>query len=90
MTAQELAKARAQFLRREVQMRQTVLGAAIEIGQFAVYFDDPNLINTIVDKFDAVSVSQVKQVAEKYLVPVERAVVTTLPAAKGAAASAGR
>ena len=90
VTAQELAKARAQFLRREVQMRQTVLGAAIEIGQFAVYFDDPNLINTIVDKFDAVSVSQVKQVAEKYLVPVERAVVTTLPAAKGAAAAAGR
>ncbi len=82
ITNDELEKARVQFLRSQIQTRQSDLFTAILIGQYAVYFNDPNLINTMVDKFDAVTADQVKQVAQKYLVPEQLAVVTDLPAAK--------
>lgn len=85
VTDQELAKARAQFRRELVQKRQTDLQTAISIGQYAVFFDDPNLINTAYDKFSAVNPAQVKEAAAKYLVAKDRAVVTTLPPAKPAA-----
>jgi predicted Zn-dependent peptidase len=85
VTDQELAKARAQFRRELIQQRQTDLQTAISIGQYAVFFDDPNLINTAYDKFSAVNAAQVKDVAAKYLVAKDRAVVTTLPPAKRAA-----
>lgn len=81
ITAQELDKARIQFLRGQIQSRQSDLFTAIQIGQYAVYFDDPDLINTIVDKFDAVTAEQVKAAAQKYLTSNDLAVVTDLPAA---------
>jgi zinc protease len=81
ITQQELQKARTQFLRDQIQSRQTALGVAIQLGQYAVYFDDPNLINTIVDKFNAVTAEQVKAAAQRYLVNKELTVITDLPAA---------
>jgi zinc protease len=89
VTAQELEKARIQFLRQQIQVRQSDLRTAIQLGQYAVYFNDPDLINTIVDKFSAVTAEQVKEVALKYLVPEQLAVITDLPAApKGKTAQA--
>jgi zinc protease len=61
ITARELEKARIQFLRQQIGSRQADLGTAQQIGQYAVYFDDPNLINTIVDKFDVVTADQVRR-----------------------------
>jgi predicted Zn-dependent peptidase len=91
VTAQEIEKARTQYLRAQIQSRQSTLSMAMLLGQYTVYFNDPDLINTGLDKFDAVTAEQVKQAAEKYLVPVERTVVTTLPAAGSkAGAAAGR
>ena len=54
------------------------------------YFNDPALINTIVDKYDAVTAEQVKNAAQKYLVTTERAVITTLPEPRAGAASGGK
>ncbi|MGD0221017.1 MAG: pitrilysin family protein [Terriglobia bacterium] len=81
ITAEDLDKARVQFLRGQIQTRQSDLFTAFRIGQYAVYFGDPNLINTAVDKFDAVTADQVKEAAQKYLVPEQLSVVTDLPAA---------
>jgi predicted Zn-dependent peptidase len=81
ITTEELEKARLQFLRGQIQTRQSDLSTAIRIGQYAVYFGDPNLINTVVDKFDAVTADQVKEATQKYLLPEQLAVVTDLPAA---------
>ncbi|HMD84942.1 MAG TPA: pitrilysin family protein [Terriglobia bacterium] len=81
ITTEEVDKARVQFLRGQIQTRQSDLYTAMRIGQYTVYFEDPNLINTVVDKFDAVTVDQVKEAAQKYLVPEQLAVVTDLPAA---------
>jgi predicted Zn-dependent peptidase len=89
ITTDEVEKARVQFLRGQIQTRQSDLYTAMRIGQYAVYFGDPNLINTVVDKFNAVTADQVKEAARKYLVPEQLSVVTDLPAApRGKAATA--
>jgi len=85
--AYELEKARTQFRRSQIQARQSDLNVAIRLGHDAVYFNDPDLINTIFEKYNAVTADQVKQAAVKYLVPTERAVVIDLPVAKSAAAA---
>jgi predicted Zn-dependent peptidase len=90
VTTQEIEKARTQYLRSQIQSRQSSLFTAIRLGQYAVYFNDPDLINTSFDKFNAVTAEQVKQAAQKYLVTSARAVVTTLPASAQAKSAAGR
>lgn len=83
----ELAKVRTQLLRQQIQTRSSTLFLAVTIGSYAVNFNDPNLINTAYDKLAAVTADQVKQAAQKYLIPAHRAVVITLPATKPAAAA---
>jgi len=81
ITEAELEKARTQFLRQQIQQRQSDLSEAIVLGQNTVYFDDPNLVNSMVDKFDAITADQVKSAAQKFLVPDQLAVITDLPSA---------
>ena len=90
VTAQEIEKARTQYLRSQIQGRQSSMFTAIRLGQYAVFFNDPDLINTSFDKFNAVTEEQVKQAAQKYLVTSARAVVTTLPVGARARSAAGR
>jgi len=89
VTTQEIEKARTQYLRSQIQSRQSSLFTAIRLGQYAVFFNDPDLISTSFDKFNAVTEEQVKQAAQKYLVTSARAVVTTLPASSPAKSAAG-
>ena len=81
VTSEEVAKAKTQLLRRFVEQRRSDLNTANLIGRYAVYFDDPNLINTMVEKQNAVTLDQINAAARKYLVRDQRAVVTTFPAA---------
>jgi zinc protease len=90
VTAQELDKAHIQFLRGQIQSRQTDLGVAMELGQYAVFFNDPGLVNTVVEKFDAVTAEQVKAAAQRYLVTEQLTVVTDLPAASQSKAAHAR
>ena len=87
VTADELAKAKTQLLRQFIEQRRSSLFTAILIGDYTVMFDDPNLINTILDKENAVTLDEVNAVAKKYLVRDQRTVVTSLPAAGGAEAA---
>ena len=80
ITPDELAKSKTQLLRRFVDRRRTVLGTAQLIGEYAVKFNEPELINTILDKESAVTLEQVNRAARTYLVPDQRSVVTTVPA----------
>ena len=82
VTPAELDKAKVLLLRRVIDRRRSVLTTAVSIGQYAVYFNDPNLINTIIAKQNAVTIDQVNEAAKKYLVSDQRAVVITYPAAK--------
>ena len=87
VTPEELAKAKTLQLRRFIDQRRSSLTTANLIGQYTVYFNDPNLINTLADKQAAVTLDDVHNVAVKYFVRDQRAVVITLPAAKDAAAN---
>jgi zinc protease len=87
VTADELAKAKTQLLRRFIEQRRSSLFTAILVGNYAVYFNDPNLINTTLDKQNAVTLDQVNAAAKKYIVRDQRAVVTTFPVAKAEGAS---
>jgi zinc protease len=82
ITPAELAKVRTQALRQQIQARASTLALANQIGTLTVFYNDPNLINTAYDKLCAVTADQVKQAAQKYLVPAHRAVVITLPAGR--------
>jgi len=90
VTAAEMDKARTQFRRSMIQTRESALRTAIRLGQYAVFFNDPGLINTIMDKYNSVTAEQVKSAAQRYLVPTERAVVTTLPEQQAGAKAGGR
>ncbi len=90
VTERELERARTQFRRSQIQTRQSTLQTAIRLGQLTVYFDDPNLINTLYEKFSAVTRDQIQQAAQKYLVAKDRAVVTTLPAAQAEKSASGQ
>jgi predicted Zn-dependent peptidase len=76
---EEIEKARMQFRRRTVQGRESSLTMAIRLGQYAVYFDDPDLVNTIIAKYNAVTADGIQKLARKYLVETGRAVVIDLP-----------
>jgi predicted Zn-dependent peptidase len=59
---------------RGAQTRATIL------GMYTILFRDPGLINTRLQKINAVTREDVQRVAKKYLVPTGRTVLTTLPA----------
>jgi len=87
VTPAELSKAQMQNRRRMVTTRESALQVANRLGNNAVYFNDPGLINTALDKFNAVTVDDIKKAAAKYLVPQTRTVILALPDAKAAASS---
>ena len=89
VTPEELAKAKTQLLRRFIEARRSSLQTANTIGQYAAYYNDPNLINTMPDKVAAVAAADIQAIAKKYLVRDQRAVVITLPAPKDAATTGG-
>ena len=90
VTAEELAKAKTVLLRRFIEARRSTLRTAVQIGDYAVKFHDPNLINTLVDNERAVTVQEVDEVAKKVFVRDQRTVVVTLPAPKDATAKGGK
>jgi zinc protease len=88
VSASELQKTMMQMRARSIQQKQSTLGRANQIGIYAVYFGDPNLINTQEARYAAVTPAQVQAVAKKFFAPTERTVLTTLP--KSAAAHAAK
>jgi predicted Zn-dependent peptidase len=88
VTQQEIEKVRTQLLRQAIQTRSSTLFLANQIGTATIFYNDPNLINTAYEKLTAVTAEQVKQAAQKYLVPAHRSVVITLPSAASPAAGA--
>jgi zinc protease len=79
----ELQKAKNGARRNYINGLQSSLGRANSIGQYTVYYGDPNLINTRIDKVNAVTKEDVQRVANKYLVANYRTVVITVPKASG-------
>ena len=83
----ELQKAKNSTRRGFINGLQSSLNRAVSIGQYTVYYNDPNLINTRLDKVMAVTKEDVQRVANKYLVDTNRTVVVTMPKAKAKSAT---
>ena len=79
----ELQKAKNGARRNFINGLQSSLARANSIGTYAVYYGDPNLINTRLDKVAAVTKEDVQRVANKYLTQTNRTVVITVPKAGG-------
>jgi predicted Zn-dependent peptidase len=88
----ELQKAKNTTRRAFVTNLQNSLSRAINLSQYAVYYNDPGLINTRLDKVNAVTKEDVQRVANQYLRDTNRTVVITLPKpkAKGATPATGQ
>ncbi|MFN2531650.1 MAG: M16 family metallopeptidase [Pyrinomonadaceae bacterium] len=84
----ELTKAKNTARRGFITNLQSSLVRAITIGQYTVYYNEPVLINTRLDKVAAVTKEDVQRVANKYLSNSNRTVVVTMPKAKPRGTSA--
>jgi zinc protease len=82
----EIQKAKNTTRRNFINNMQSSLSRAINMGVWTVYYNDPNLINTRLDKVSAVTKADVQRVAQKYLAATNRTVVVTMPKPKAAAA----
>jgi predicted Zn-dependent peptidase len=83
----EIEKARNSARRSYLGGLTSSLQRAVMMSQYAIYYNDPNLINTRLDRLMAVTAADVQRVAVKYLTPENRTVIITVP--KPAAATKG-
>ena len=84
----ELQKAKNTTRRGFINSLQSSLSRAVTLGQFSVYYNEPGLINTRLDKVSAVTKDDVQRVAKKYLSETNRTIIITMPKAKAAGATA--
>jgi predicted Zn-dependent peptidase len=77
----EIEKVLASLRRSRAQSLQSSLSRAILLGQFAVYYNDPGLINTYESKLRGVSKADIQRVARTYFPETNRSVITTTPKA---------
>jgi len=68
---------------------ETMLGRAIQIADYTVLQNDPNLINTEMARYMAVTPQQIQAVARKYFTATNRSVVVIRPG-MGAGAEGGK
>jgi zinc protease len=86
----ELEKVRMQIKRERAQQLYSTRRRANSLGHYAVYYDDPGLINTVWQKYQRIEKADLQRVTEKYLSDDKRTVVITLPKSAPAAATSGR
>jgi predicted Zn-dependent peptidase len=77
----ELEKVFASIRRSRTQALQSSLTRAILLGQFAVYYNDPGLLNSYEAKLRSVSKADLQRVARAYFPETNRSVITTTPKA---------
>ncbi|HEX2931244.1 MAG TPA: pitrilysin family protein [Candidatus Binatia bacterium] len=86
VTDSELKKVHMQLRRQRAQQIYSSRSRANSLGHFAVYYNDPQMINSVWRKYESVTPADLQRVARAYFKETNRTVVTTLP--KGAAAKA--
>jgi predicted Zn-dependent peptidase len=93
VSADDLHRAKMLLLDAQLRRLQTTLGRADLLANFELMDGRPQAINSLLDRYNAVTAEQVKAVANKYLKPSERVVLSIAPdpnAAKAAASAGGQ
>jgi zinc protease len=75
----EIEKAHNGARRSQASQATSTLSRAIQLGEYAMFFNDPNLINTRTAKILKVTAADVQRVAKKYLTKENRSVIITVP-----------
>jgi len=82
VTDAELQKVRMEVKRSKVEQLEGTLYRAQTLGEYAVFYNDPNVINTGNDKLLSVTKEQIQKAARTYLIESNRTVLTTVPKPK--------
>jgi zinc protease len=81
LQAWEMEKARNNARSQLVSSLGSALGRAVTLGEDALFYDDPDRINSTADRAAKVTPDDVQRVAKQYLVKTGRTVVITVPKA---------
>ncbi len=84
ISAPELDKAKRQYIAGQIMQRQTVLSKAEALQHARFVHGELGAINSDLDKYDAVTADDIRRVAERYLTPANRTVITIVPVQKAA------
>ena len=79
VTTAEMQKVLIQDRLQQAESMTSTMSRARTIGSYAVYFHDPDLVNSILAKYSDVTPGDIQRVARKYLEPTGRTVVLTNP-----------
>ena len=82
----ELTKVQMQLRRQRAQQRYSTRVRANAFGHYVVYYNDPQLINSVQHKYSQVTKADLQRVAQGYLKETQRTVVTTMPKSTAAKA----
>lgn len=80
VTQEELTKAKNIEEASSIMSNKNTLSKAMSLARYWAYYDDPNMINTEINKFLAVSLDDIKRVAKKYLDTDKKVILTYMPA----------
>jgi predicted Zn-dependent peptidase len=86
----EIEKSHNFARRNQANAATSSLSRAVMLGEYAMFYNDPNLINTRTGKILKVTAADVQRVAQKYLTKENRSVVITTPKAAGTAPKGGQ
>lgn len=79
----EMKKVQMQLRRERAQRLYSSRSRANSLGHFAVYYNDPELINSLWRQYEKVTRADLQRVAGVYLKAARRSVVTTMPKSAG-------
>ena len=82
-TAEEMQKLQNQLISGAVRSRQSSLSRAQAIAEYALYDNDPTLINSELDEFLSITPEQIRAAVDKYLNTENRSLLDVVPAGKG-------
>lgn len=89
VSADELARAKALTEADELSALQQVAEKADRLSMYATLFDDPGMVNSILDRYLSTTAEQIQAVCRDVFVPENRYVLTYVPAGGDAVGAAG-
>ena len=89
VSPKELQRAQVAARRAAISSRTSALSRAMQLADDAVMYNDPNRINTTLEKRMAVTAVDIQNAAKTYLRTANRVVIHTVPAARPAGPSKG-